>query len=818
MADRTNTNYESKSIPTYDRTKGTSIADILSFAAGKKAGEKLTIDDIQRIGREAGVSAKDMKSVIKGGKNFLASDKEYRLGDDGYNVFNKDGAETRSSREAGNKKGLNIGDVIGLGNKTSSLAGLAALYKDKYQTKDVKPNTPTPTTTVEIKEPIVTGDKEPATQPVTGAQKTGTQTGKKQSTQTGSKQQVTGFTPRLTNPAEIERQRIANEVALQNQGLSRDEYMGYIERFRNALIENSKGTWLKPDDKGDGKIFGVSTGVKGGKQYIDEAVNRFADDLDKLPRKGSIDDIAETHFLMWDHQLKNNPLQSEGDMAVDMAFMGLAPAAGATIGKGLGFAKASPYMNYFRRASGRMNTIQMHNQLAKASSITSRGTSAIIADPVKQGLNKLQNAQVKNISFPNTNIYPETNPARMIPAKGTTTPKRLTTFGEPAQPRLGTWGERVTKGQNSKGVSLKTKAVNRANNKMIEEGSPLESQYVNPNVVYKGTNPNAAVIKARSQQMVEGFRKGGKMMGATGLSFDWLTNPADVKPKLQAKAPTTRFMKAGFNPKTKLDAENINIEMDPETADTPKWTAEEAAAIHSRAKANEAHSTNYQVDKLETNKGGWVPPRENNLGQTLMRGTALAAPWLTALATSKMLDKIGKVKYNDVNPPVGVVTDMARPNFKLRSREPQGNDLQTREGGLKFADAQERDARLNFEVMNAQSRIGQQRDINQNIARNDFFNAQNRQQTEFANQRMDMHKQLQKSQNWTEAAQATVNNLAGFSSQDAYTKADSNMALAQEYLRRPEGHSEAQKKWAEDYLANRRNPGLNGRRGLKFRI
>jgi hypothetical protein len=164
--------------PVSNTPTGVNIADVLAFAAGKRPGEALNASDIEALVAKSNLRGKDAKAVRKASGDFLGSGNQYMLQDDGnYNVYKDGKASTSAKRSTGNKVGFNPGDVVGLGNNMSKLAGLAKMYQQAFNESKNPPavkeekaagSEPVNNTTVQQKEQQV---QQPQTVTKTGGQK-----------------------------------------------------------------------------------------------------------------------------------------------------------------------------------------------------------------------------------------------------------------------------------------------------------------------------------------------------------------------------------------------------------------------------------------------------------------------------------------------------------------------------------------------------------------------------------------------------------------------------------------------------------------------
>jgi hypothetical protein len=168
----------------------------------------------------------------------------------------------------------------------------------------------------------------------------------------------------------------------------------------------------------------------------------------------------------------------------------------------------------------------------------------------------------------------------------------------------------------------------------------------------------------------------------------------------------------------------------------------------------------------------------------------------------------------------GVVSDIPKPNMGLRYRVPTGADLQTEVAGQKFADAQQRDAETNYNVANAQSRIGQQQQVVNNMNRNEIYNNQGENNARFFNANQLLNTAALRAQNVQEPFIAAQHHLATDISTDAYLRSSEEMQAAEMILKTAPPNSpeyqEALRKMG--YGRTTPRPVPTGRKGMKFKI
>lgn len=132
--------FETKKTEQYSR-KGMNLRDLIASQAGGDDEQSF-----QKYLKTAGVSRRDQRRLSKAYNTIRTSGFDYILSEDGsgFNVFDKEtgAAQTRSGRATGSTKGVNLADLIRLGDNVSKLAGFAAQGLGEYG-KNKKPITDT---------------------------------------------------------------------------------------------------------------------------------------------------------------------------------------------------------------------------------------------------------------------------------------------------------------------------------------------------------------------------------------------------------------------------------------------------------------------------------------------------------------------------------------------------------------------------------------------------------------------------------------------------------------------------------------------------
>lgn len=139
-------------------TEGTSFRELINHATGKSNASR---DEFESSMAAKGYRASDIRKLGKAYERISGSGNEYILHPEkGFNVFDKTGAQKEGSgKKKGNKAGSDLGDLIGLGNDVSLLAGalrheLPGLAASKAPTKTITPEPIASTSLPKKEEPV----------------------------------------------------------------------------------------------------------------------------------------------------------------------------------------------------------------------------------------------------------------------------------------------------------------------------------------------------------------------------------------------------------------------------------------------------------------------------------------------------------------------------------------------------------------------------------------------------------------------------------------------------------------------------------------
>lgn len=160
-------------------TPGTSFRELINYTTGKANASR---EDLESSLAAKGYKPSDIRKIGKAYERVSGSGNEYVLHPEkGFNVFDKSGKQqTGSGKKKGNKAGSDLGDLIGLGNDVSLLAGALRNelpgYTSSKQPKEIKAeqsatpskedtstNTPLTTTVKTGSKPVKSTGKSPAT-------------------------------------------------------------------------------------------------------------------------------------------------------------------------------------------------------------------------------------------------------------------------------------------------------------------------------------------------------------------------------------------------------------------------------------------------------------------------------------------------------------------------------------------------------------------------------------------------------------------------------------------------------------------------------
>ena len=114
-------------------TTGVDVRKLLGSASGKDF-EDMTSKDFEDFAVSKGVVKKDVRRMVKAFDSVKKnSARQFLIDTDGFNVLDENLPLTRSGRDIGNKKGLDIGDIVGAGRDVSLLAGFASRELTNYR-------------------------------------------------------------------------------------------------------------------------------------------------------------------------------------------------------------------------------------------------------------------------------------------------------------------------------------------------------------------------------------------------------------------------------------------------------------------------------------------------------------------------------------------------------------------------------------------------------------------------------------------------------------------------------------------------------------
>lgn len=377
---------------------GTSARDIIGHVLNRKPAD-LTPGDVESWISTQGLSSKDEKRVRTGASEFFKSGNDYRLTDDGnFNTITSTGeAKTSSSRTAGNRKGFNPGDLIGLGNNVSTFVGLVGKHKEKFNNRSTLGEAPVYTQT-----PGATAKSEKFEAPV-----------KKDQALSAGK----GNTPvRKEISLNPEEKLAATEKDFQEKRKQWDKQFGrdpewfkgspyakYVnldqvqpEKFSGAEIDKRMNAYSwkllqSLHEKRANKVGMIQTGGSSiyEKQIPEEKLNHLMSEYEKILRSGY--DVHPPHedFITGEKRISNSDAPEwEGQFATDLAFMGLGPKALGLAKQGAAYGMTSPaaqFLSKYMLRRAPQNALQQANNLTRASTMQSRTAAQLVSDAVAPG-------------------------------------------------------------------------------------------------------------------------------------------------------------------------------------------------------------------------------------------------------------------------------------------------------------------------------------------------------------------------------------------------------------------------------------------------
>lgn len=205
-------------------TPGTSFRELIQHATAKSSATK---EDFESAMAARGYKPSDIRKLGKAFDRVSSSGNEYILDPTkGFNVFGPEGQKTGSGKRKGNKAGKDLGDIIGLGNDVSLLAGalrkeLPGYEKAKGATASLEPEHPksdSPAAPVTKGSPTATVS--PASTPVSSGTQGGIRKGKPAGTT------VTPSSTRSTTPTAKE--DLGNWNAIKNKDYSK---AGKVDKY-----------------------------------------------------------------------------------------------------------------------------------------------------------------------------------------------------------------------------------------------------------------------------------------------------------------------------------------------------------------------------------------------------------------------------------------------------------------------------------------------------------------------------------------------------------------------------------------------------------
>jgi hypothetical protein len=186
-----------------------------------------------------------------------------------------------------------------------------------------------------------------------------------------------------------------------------------------------------------------------------------------------------------------------------------------------------------------------------------------------------------------------------------------------------------------------------------------------------------------------------------------------------------------------------------------------------------------------------------------------ALPFIGEAMRRKAWKDVAPVKFTPANYLTGTVRDLPMPNLNLRARNPVGPDVQSEITGMKFGDAQQRDAGANYQIQNAMSKLEQENQIkartNEGLARNQA----GRLQTDMMNAQLSVNKAQAMGDSYAEPFVAGQQHLNQDMSSRAYLDYAKKSGLAEQILKT--GNT-------KDPMYNYALKWLNAKQGGKLKV
>jgi hypothetical protein len=114
---------------TASNPEGVTFKDLIQFATGSEAPTETEFESAMAA---KGYRSGDVRKLKRAFRRVNSSESDYFLRDKGFDVFDKGQQVTGSGKAKGNKAGADLGDLLGLGNDVSLLAGALRNEKSGY--------------------------------------------------------------------------------------------------------------------------------------------------------------------------------------------------------------------------------------------------------------------------------------------------------------------------------------------------------------------------------------------------------------------------------------------------------------------------------------------------------------------------------------------------------------------------------------------------------------------------------------------------------------------------------------------------------------
>lgn len=779
---------------------------LLKGATGK---DSFTEADIRNLAIKQGYSQRDVNSIVKGFNQSQGKSIEFMDNMKEFNVF--DGSEQKggavaSGKRTGNKKGFDAGDLIGLGSNVNRFAGFAAGLK------------PAPAA-AKAEEPTVplTGSGEGINIGYDGDSKT-EKSKSNTNTGTGGGGKGNGLTPKQFDiptglnlppgfgqigpggftigyepdnggyrigekPAGIGQRAIdlINKGGFQTGTMKQPEVEGpgRFEDFMNRMLASGHSTvrWTADNVADLAEAMGTPRDEQGLFQPLYEMAKKYEDDR-RAGRNKKYDDefiyntLAQTpEIVSASRVFIGAPLAFMRGAGMSIPGSAFAKAAASKLGKA-----AYPYFEGARRFAAKKFS---------GSGVKAAGSAPVTSGATKSGATTIMQTKA-------------------LPQGTASSPKLLPEYKTIITPPPGS--QQVT--------AQKLLGQGTPRTQTVIEGTPV----VNPNVTYKGTSPRSKIIKERSAQMAEGYKKGGKIYAQKGARFPWDMEGTEVDLTGGSNQGELNPMFTAGNQVTPSVTQGNTFAV--QTGGTPNTKTDIIPQTMSRRDARKAGigTQSYRAMREINTKG-----RKDieGVGDGLGNAVKYALPFIGEAIARRQL-KTKPIQFKPSNLMTGAVQDLAR-NYRPMLNKPQnmGVDFLSNQAGQKFTQAYNADKEFQWDLQNQMSRQQQRENILNRTNQGKMFDAQREQQVDMANAQMNAGLSGLKYQSIREPFISAQHHLAGDRSTNAYVKSSERAALYDTMVKNPDFYGGINNPAYQAKLRELENPkrgGFFGKKGMKFKI